>query len=157
MADLISFFWRENDWLPTTRLRGHRQGHAGGKIQFRGVLDLNEVVKRRLNQIAEKLKEETQDKIANQFFINDKGGGVAKANREARNIISQRWKSIEGRLSVICGKKVISELSCWSQRKYKVSLSAAAIVRHMIKQEISKEVIGVLKAIERRKSFVDSE
>ncbi len=116
-----------------------------------------DVVKKKLNQIAENLKDETQDAITNQFYISDKRDGVAKASREARNIIKQMWKSEEGRLSVVCGKKVISELSSWSQRIYQVSLSAAKVARYTIKQEIPKEVVGVLKAIERRKSFGDGE
>ena len=116
-----------------------------------------DVVKKKLNQIAENLKDETQDAITNQFYISDKRDGVAKASREARNIIKQIWKSEEGRLSVVCGKKVISELSSWSQRIYQVSLSAAKVARYTIKQEIPKEVVGVLKAIERRKSFGDGE
>ena len=115
-----------------------------------------ELVKRRLNQIAEKLKEDTQDAIANQFYIIDKASGVAKANREARKIINKNWKSEERRLSIVSGKKVISEISRWSQGKYQVSLNAAKIARNMIEPEIQKEVVSVLRAIERRMNFVDS-
>jgi energy-coupling factor transporter ATP-binding protein EcfA2/predicted transcriptional regulator len=112
-----------------------------------------EEVKKKLNQIAEKFKDQTQDAIANQLYINDKGGGVTKANREARKIIKRMWKSKEGRLSVVGGKKVISELSRWSQQKYQASLSPAKIARHMTREEVPKEIVNVLTAIEKGKNF----
>jgi len=110
-------------------------------------------ISKQLEIIAEKLKDQTFDSLSNELFLQDKGHGVQKANQKARNLVDSEWNSLENKLSLVSGKDVISKLSKWTQDNYKVSLSPERIAKELNVDEISKEMVAVLKSIEQNKSF----
>ena len=76
-----------------------------------------------LDQIIDQHKNVVFDALSTQFFAQDKASGVSDANKKARSIVEDAWRTQDGKLSIVSGKKVISELSRWSQENYGVSLS----------------------------------
>jgi hypothetical protein len=107
-----------------------------------------------LDQLLEKQKDNIFDAISTEFLAKDKAGGVTKANNKARSRIEEAWKTRNGRLSIVSGKKILSELSNWSQDMFGVSLSAAKLLRKLHKGEIETEVVSVIKAIEKGSNFI---
>jgi len=96
-----------------------------------------------LNKIAENLKDYTDDTYAQEFYNLNKAKGIKSANKHAREIVDNMWGNIEGKLSVVSGKKVVSNLSAWSQENYGVSCGANAIAYEMNADELHPEIINV--------------
>jgi hypothetical protein len=113
-----------------------------------------ERITKQIDKIAKSLKNSVMDAISTEFLASNKAGGVRVANSAARKQVEDAWKSREGRFSIVSGKKVISKLSEWSQKKFDVSISATAIVRALRINEIPDELVTVLSAIEECKTFV---
>jgi energy-coupling factor transporter ATP-binding protein EcfA2 len=99
-------------------------------------------------EITEKLRDETFDAVACHHLAVDRAGGLTKANRRARELMEEKWHTLELRLEIVSGKSVLSRLSDWSKRNYGVSFSAEAIARKLLPFEIAEEVQSVLAAIE---------
>lgn len=108
-----------------------------------------------IDKIAEVLKDSTFDAMANEFLIQNRPGGIATANRLARERINNAWKTREGRLSIISGKSVISKLSDWSQSKFGVAFSSNKIAQELLLSEIAPEIVAVVTAIEKNHKFKD--
>jgi len=109
-----------------------------------------DVVEQALDQIFESQKDITFDTISAEFHTRDRARGVAEANRKARSIVEHAWNTRDGKLSIIAGKKVISELSRWAQETYGVSLSPMKLIRNLERSEIDSELRAVVTAIEKR-------
>jgi len=107
----------------------------------------------KVDDIANDLKNDSFDAIANEFQIQDRSGGVTTANRKARQKINDAWKTSEGRFSIVSGKNVISKLSEWSNTNYNVSFSSTGIAKELLPREIPSEVINVITAIEKIHHF----
>lgn len=88
------------------------------------------------------------DALATHYALTHRGEGHTAANRAARTRIAQAWRTCEGRIAIVPGKDVLSQLSGWSQKTAGVSLSAASIAHHFTRQEIPGEVEGVIRSIE---------
>ena len=97
------------------------------------------------------------DGFAKNLLDRDKAGGVTKANREARRLVSERWKSAESRCVVAPGKKVMSRLSDWASNEFGVSFGTGTIAQALRASEIDREIGEVLKAIELRRGFAPPE
>jgi energy-coupling factor transporter ATP-binding protein EcfA2 len=107
----------------------------------------------KIDEIANDLKNDSFDAIANEFQIQDRSGGITTANRKARQKIDDAWKTSEGRFSIVSGKKVISKLSEWSNTNYNVSFSSTGIAKELLPCEIPSEVVNVITAIEKIHHF----
>ena len=110
-------------------------------------------VEQELEDIAEELKQEVIDCVATHIQSADRKLTVATANQRAREIVSNRWKTHEDRMGVIPGKEAVARVSRWVQGKYKLSVSGLLIAHHMIAEEMSQELQGVLRAIEKCEAF----
>ena len=99
------------------------------------------------------LEHDVMDAFATQFQTENRFGGTTAANRSARQRIYPGWDTVEGRLSLVSGKEILSRLSDWLQKNYGISISAAAIARQMLRSEISDEIVAVLTAIEYGEPF----
>lgn len=106
-----------------------------------------------IDKIAEILKDSTFDATANEFLIQNRQGGIATANRLARERINKAWKTREGRISIISGKSVVSKLSDWSQSKFGVAFSSNKIAQELLPSEIAPEIVSVVTSIEKNKKF----
>ena len=94
------------------------------------------------------LRDEVFDALSTELLSQDKAGGVAKANRLARETITKAWATVNGRLAIIPGKRMISLLSGWSQTIYGPSFNALRVASTLRCEEIHPEVRAVIEAIE---------
>ena len=114
-------------------------------------------VLQQLIQITDNMREATFDAMANDFFLDDRAGGIAKANQQARERIEKLWTNLEGRLTVVSGKGVLSALSDWSKSSFGVSFGAARVAQELRSDEIHPEMRAVVRSIEANEAFVAAE
>jgi len=104
-------------------------------------------VTKQLEVIFKELKNDVFDAMSAEVLGQDRKLGAGGANKVARDRLEKSWKSFEGRLSIVSGKKVLSRLSKWSQDRFGVSLNATLLARNINLHEISNEVADVVRAI----------
>lgn len=102
----------------------------------------------RITQITAELHDETLDAVATDFFTQNRALGLANANRYARERVNAAWKTLSGRLSLVSGKTMLSELSKWGKETYGVSFSSSRIAQELRPVEIDSELIMVVSALE---------
>lgn len=111
------------------------------------------VVKAQMGQVAQSLKNDVLDGLGNEFLADNRKGAFSAAMMGANGDIRESWRTVEGRLSRVSGKKVLSEISSWAQAKYGVSFGTMALAREVRANELPAEMIEVLKAIESSEAF----
>ena len=111
-------------------------------------LPTTEELAQKLFVLAGEFEHEVMDAFAVQFHPENRQGGLAVANRSARERMYPQWTTHEGRLSLVSGKLLLSRLSQWLQEKYGVSVSTASIAHEMRRSEVPLEIVQVLSAIE---------
>jgi len=111
-------------------------------------------IKSIIGKIIESMKNDVFDAMSTEYSLEDRGGGVSKANSKARKRLDKAWATEESRMSVVSGKKLISKLSEWAQLNYGVSLNAGRILREMRREELDSEIVRVIKAIHASRPFV---
>ena len=107
----------------------------------------------RLDRICNEVKQDVVDFVAGEILRADKSIGLPTANRKARMLIEKRWSTLSGKLAVVPGKKVVSELSKWSKKSYNISFSALSIARELKVEEIDDEIRETIEALECNKKF----
>jgi len=103
-------------------------------------------VRHELDRIADDLKDTVLDAFAQECLARDRSGGVAAANRLAREQMAH-WKDPNARLALVSGKEVIARLSDWSKRKFNVSFAPDAIASEMRRSEVPEELSTIITAI----------
>jgi hypothetical protein len=89
--------------------------------------------------------------------VENRGRGLAYAMETARDRVDEAWGSLEGRISIVSGKELLSKISSWSQRNFEVSLGVAPLLHELKVGELASEVVDVIGAIERTTSFTRDE
>lgn len=112
-----------------------------------------EDIRSKLFEIASEFENDVMDAFAAEFLPEDRAGGLAVANRAARERMNPQWNTPEGRLALASGKLVLAALSHWLQDNHGVSISASAIVHEMRPSEVHGEIASVLTAIEYGDTF----
>jgi len=102
----------------------------------------------KIEEIALSLKEETIDAIAQEIYNSDKLKGIASANKRARIKVDESWVTLDGRISIVSGKQMLSGLSGWSQERFGVSFGITTLLAEIKMNEVHQEIIQVIKAIE---------
>jgi hypothetical protein len=113
-------------------------------------LKLNVLIKK-INEIAEDLKEITTDNFATHLQQQKKGISAGTAHKEAREMVKKSW--LKDKLSIVSGKEVIKRLNQWSNNEYGTSLSINALASELLQDEIDNELKSVITAIEECKPF----
>lgn len=113
---------------------------------------VNEIITQ-IDKIAEQFKDKINDALVDEYYHRNKGSGAGKATQKAREHIGDAWKTYEGRFAIVSGKAVISSLSEWSQKKFKVSFSTNIIAKEMKKDEMPAEVTDIITAIENNQTL----
>lgn len=113
---------------------------------------VQDIVKQ-LEHTTDCMREETFDAMANDFHLDDRASGIAKANQRARLRMDSAWATLEGRLTVVSGKKILATLSDWAKNSYGVSFGAARIAQELRQAEIASELSAVVQSIERNAAF----
>ncbi|MDG7002232.1 MAG: AAA family ATPase, partial [Nitrososphaerota archaeon] len=112
-----------------------------------------EDVSSQMDAIEEQMKDHTIDTFAEHYFQADKAAGLGKAMAHARERVNEAWKTRDGRLSILSGKDMLSNISKWSQKTYGVSIGLATIAHFMSNSDIESEIRSVISAIERVEHF----
>lgn len=110
-----------------------------------------EIVTQHLNSIIDDLRSEIIENYAQEIWTKDKGKALKTFLKEAREIFQSKYDA--DNLSPIPGKTVISKLSEWANRTYKVNLNPFKLAREIAKSEMRKEIIDVITAIENKTNF----
>jgi predicted ATPase len=95
------------------------------------------------------LKDEVFDAMAAELLLENRAAGAPGANKEARRLLAERWRTKAGRLATVSGKEVLARLSQWSQSQFGASLSASVIMRHLRTEDVPEELKAVISAVER--------
>jgi len=111
-------------------------------------------IEKKIIEITQELKEETIDCFSQEFYNKERSKGIAAANKKARELVEASWKTNPERLSVISGKKTISKLSSWATINYGVSFSVNALLHEIKLHEVEKEIIAVIRAIEKTERLI---
>lgn len=112
-----------------------------------------ERVRARLEKIAETRKDEAFDAISQEVLSENRSKGAKFANESARKRIDEAWTSLDGKLSTISGKFILSKISEWAQSRFSAMLSARGLARELCQNEIAQEIQVVISAIEERREF----
>jgi histone H3/H4/energy-coupling factor transporter ATP-binding protein EcfA2 len=107
-----------------------------------------EAVTTKMEEIAEGLKSDTEQSIAQEAQVANRGHDVKRCMRAATEIVSEYWNTFGGKMSVVSGKMVLTELNRWTQQQYKVSFTNSRLASEIQADEIDDEVRSVLSAIE---------
>jgi len=111
-----------------------------------------EEVEEETNQIAESLRDEIFDCLCTEFATN-KALAAGTANKRARERLTEAWKTLEGRISLVPGKQMVSALSGWSQKNFSASFNATKLASSLQATEIHPEIRAVVEAIENHEPF----
>jgi energy-coupling factor transporter ATP-binding protein EcfA2 len=106
-----------------------------------------------LEQACDDSKDDVFDAMAAEILADDRRLGAGGANKLARQTLSERWKTLEGKLATVSGKRVFAALSDWAQRHFGVSLSATIVARETSHSEIDSELREVIEALHEDRSF----
>ncbi|MDE2888530.1 MAG: hypothetical protein OXR72_09950 [Gemmatimonadota bacterium] len=106
------------------------------------------MVESRLEAEAVALTNKITDGFSQEFYTDDRDGGLSRSNENARELIKR--KRIDGvrLIDLAPGKELFSRLSAWAQTEYGVSFSATSIARTIHRQELSGELCDVIREIE---------
>jgi AAA domain, putative AbiEii toxin, Type IV TA system len=117
------------------------------RTEKRVVLPNAQEVLAQLETTCSGLKDESFDAMATELLVQDRSLGQGGANKAARSLLDERWKTSEGRFSVVSGKAALARLSQWSQEQFGASLSASAIAKAFTPGEVPQELQVILRAI----------
>jgi ABC-type multidrug transport system ATPase subunit len=109
---------------------------------------------RKIQSIADGLEDEIFDAMATDFLNNNRSLGQTGANRAARRRIRQVRKDDGHIISLVSGKQILSTLSDWSKAEFGVSFSPLNVAREIRANEMSAELISVVRAIELGESLI---
>lgn len=107
----------------------------------------NEIVSAWINETTSGMKEFVVDKYSDAIQVNNRGWTPSQCRRAALDIVTPSWSNTDYRIERIPGKKLITQISDWSQNKFNVSLNAWNIAEEMLAEEISPEIANVINSI----------
>ena len=110
-----------------------------------------------LSRLGDAMRDDTLDALAAELHAADKSAGLQRANRLARERVENAWQTLDGKLSLVSGKQLLSSLSSWSQATYGVSLSVSRLAATMTAADIPSEVRRVVNAIQKGIAFSETE
>lgn len=92
----------------------------------------------------DELAEQTKGSIVDQLYHLNKGKNPSYYLPKAEQIFSSGWGSLEGRLSLACGKDVIKLVNGWIKSKYMKSSSRSKIIAALSREDIPEEMKEVI-------------
>lgn len=92
----------------------------------------------------EPLREKTSDAILDYLVMRDRTKMASHFRSMADKRLSEKWNTLEGRLSVANGKDIISSINAWAQTKYKRSCSRNRLMEALTAEDISEEMADVI-------------
>lgn len=98
-----------------------------------------------LFEMLDSLYEETLSGIMDQLASLDKSKRPSSFYKAAVGILAPKWETLEGRLSVANGKKLISAINEWIRTKYNKSCSRAKLLNALTSDDIPQEMKDLVK------------
>jgi hypothetical protein len=118
-----------------------------------GELPSLEELRRKILDICEAERRSIEDGFASALIQANRRLDLITANRSARDKVEKMWQSEDGRLAIVSGKTLLSELSKWTQKEFDLAFGPPAIARQMTQSELPAELAGIIIAIEEGSSF----
>jgi hypothetical protein len=113
-----------------------------------------EEIEAKLSQLCEELKDEVFDAFSNEFEIIQRGTRT-KSNALARTLMSEKWKTLSGKLSMVSGKEIITRLSEWAKKECGAQINPSTLAREIKREEVDQEMVDVITSIENGEPFRD--
>ena len=106
-----------------------------------------------MSKMAEEMRHDVYDAVANEFLLRDKRSGLTVANQSARERLDPIWSDPAKRLDRVSGKDLVSKLSGWARQQCGVSFGALRLARELTRGEVDPEVVKVIRAIDGCRPF----
>ena len=106
-----------------------------------------------LETICDDLHDDVFDCFAVELQSKDRSKTVKTVNNKVREIMNERWTTLDSKLSVVSGKIFLKKLSKWCQDTYQVSIQKLSLAREFGADEISDEIKNVINSIEQKNRF----
>lgn len=97
-------------------------------------------------KMVDRFKEDTFDQCA-EHISKYRKCAVSTANKEARMYIDNHWTTLEKKISIISGKKMLKEIMKWMRSKYGVSCSVNKILMAFRPDDICEEMKSVISEL----------
>lgn len=125
----------------------HRKG-----IDDKG-LPTEKQIEKEIEQVVDSLHDETFDSIAVQVSkhhvaYQSKHLDPSAVNQMTRLFLTDSWKTLEGKLSVVLGKEALKAIRRRVQEVWNVSFSNLHLVEAMTVDEIDPEINGIIARLE---------
>ncbi|RJO60524.1 ATP-dependent endonuclease [candidate division WS5 bacterium] len=134
--------------VPAVILRVLTKKHTKGNPTLQKIDDA-------INRLTVGMKDDVVDSYSNEIKLANKELELKTCNQKARKFVDGIWEDINKRLSIIPGKIILGKLSEWSMSEFGTSFSKIHLIQEMRVQEIDKEMIEVVTAIEKNQSFIN--
>lgn len=106
-----------------------------------------EVFLERFEKLVEMEKDDIVDQISQHYKEMNVKWSVSTCNQRARKVVEMKWKSLEGKLSLVSGKEFIRKLNAWMGKEYSVSCSLDRIIKEIRPDEVEAEMVEVLQML----------
>ena len=90
---------------------------------------------------------ELMDQYSNAIHESDRSKSIQTTNKEARLYINEKWNTLEQKLKLINGKKLLSFIIQYMKENYNVSLSKTKILNNFEISDIDNEIKQVIDLI----------
>lgn len=101
----------------------------------------------KLEALADKYKDDVFDQYAAQLIRYDKSLNTSTANKKAREFIRQNWNSLESKLSLVSGKKMLKEINQWMNKEYKIKCTMNILFREFTKEDVCDEMKEIINQL----------
>jgi len=103
-----------------------------------------------LDLVIDSFKDIVFEQLTNQISKHNKGKEVSTCMAIARNIVDENWLSMDGKISLVCGKDLIKKINEWMQSTYAQHCSVERILRNLHADEVAKELRDVIDTLKNK-------
>lgn len=101
-----------------------------------------------IDELCELQKNAVTDAIGQELLARNRAAGFPVANALTRVRMDQSWTSVSGKVAIVSGKQLLSDLSERSKRRFNVSFGRMSVAEALHVEEVDNEVRKVITAIE---------
>ncbi len=105
-----------------------------------------EVIKE-LDDLVETFKDVVMDQFSEQIRNNNPGIAISTSNSKAREIMKEKWLTLENKIAMVSGKELVKKINFWLKEKYNINSSMDKIIKEIKNDEIPSEMIEVINVI----------
>lgn len=101
----------------------------------------------KLDNLLEEFRNGVQDQIVEQMIRYKKGDAVSTCMASARNLMQEKWGSLDDKIAMVSGKEMISKINIWLKTEYQVSSSLDKMIKELKRGEIDEELVEILEKL----------